>query len=127
MTVASTVFVDADNTLWDTDALFAQAQLSLLAQAEVILGSRCLDEDRLAFVRNLHQRIAEVHHQGLRYPPRLLAYAIGHSFAGASAGRAVRQSLLVERPIQLNDDDALRIERSFFESIGKMPDLRPGV
>jgi putative hydrolase of the HAD superfamily len=127
MTVASTVFVDADNTLWDTDALFAQAQLSLLAQAEVVFENRFPVENRLELVRDLDQRIAEVHHQGLRYPPRLLAYAIGHSFAGASAGRAVRQSLLGKRPIQLSDEVALGIERSFFESIGRMPDLRPGV
>jgi putative hydrolase of the HAD superfamily len=127
MTIASTVFVDADNTLWDTDAVFAHAQLNLLEQVEDIFGSRCPIEDRLAFVRELDQRIAQVHHRGLRYPPRLLIYAIGHSFAGVPAGRTVQQSLLGERPSPLSEDTMLRVERSFFEAIGKPPDLRPGV
>jgi len=71
------VFIDADNTLWDTDGVFADAQLALLKELEDHLGVQFPEPDRLAFVRAIDQGLAERHHEGLRYPPRFLINWIG--------------------------------------------------
>ena len=47
----ATVFVDADNTLWDTDQVFADAQLGLLSAVETATGVACQVSDRLGYVR----------------------------------------------------------------------------
>jgi putative hydrolase of the HAD superfamily len=70
------LFVDADNTLWDTDGIFATAQLNLLTAVETAIGFPIFVANRLAFVRQIDQALAELHHRGLRYPPRLLAAAV---------------------------------------------------
>src|SRR5690606_10201566 len=71
----ATVFVDADNTLWDTDGVFAAAQLGLLAQVEATTHTTLNVAGRLAYVRAIDQEIAERHHAGLRYPLKLLISA----------------------------------------------------
>ena len=70
------IFIDADNTLWDTDGVFADAQLALLNELEDRLGVQFPEPDRLAFVRAIDQGLAERHHEGLRYPPRFLIKAL---------------------------------------------------
>jgi putative hydrolase of the HAD superfamily len=47
------VFVDADNTLWDTNEVFAVAQLGLLSNVEKVVGATASTDDRLGFVRQL--------------------------------------------------------------------------
>jgi hypothetical protein len=59
----ATVFVDADNTLWDTDAVFASAQLELLAGVEELVGIGSVATDPLAFIREIDQQLAERHHR----------------------------------------------------------------
>ena len=76
------VFLDADNTLWDTDGVFAQAQLKLLKGIENALGRSAPGEDRLDFVRQIDQAIAGRHHLGLRFPARLLVQAVAQALAG---------------------------------------------
>ena len=49
------VFIDADNTLWDTDGVYADAQLALLNELEDRLGVQFPELDRLAFVRSIDQ------------------------------------------------------------------------
>jgi hypothetical protein len=39
------------------------------------VGIGSVATDPLAFIREIDQQLAERHHQGLRYPPRLLARA----------------------------------------------------
>src|SRR4051812_6345456 len=92
----TTVFVDADNTLWDTDTVFAHAQLDLLAAVEDAAGISITATDRLAFIRELDQQLAERHHQGLRYPPRLLVRATAFALMGISPPRAARNAWMGE-------------------------------
>lgn len=122
------VFVDADNTLWDTDGVFASAQLNLLAAVERALGTISLAEDRLGVVRQVDQALAERHHSGLRYPPRLLASALGRVLRGdlpenaakaAWKGAQVRSALATEQ--------AKVIEDQFIEETRRLPQLLPGV
>jgi putative hydrolase of the HAD superfamily len=121
------VFVDADNTLWDTDAVFARAQFQLLAEVEAAVGISSTADDRLAFIRALDQQLAEHHHQGLRYPPRLLARAAALALAGFSASRAARNAWLGELKLPFGEEVAASVERSFLAAIAQPPDLRPGV
>lgn len=77
-------FTDADNTLWDTNAVYAQAQLSMLRAMERAIGKLApLDEDGgLAFLRQLDQGIAAFHPDRLRYPPMLLVHALELALRG---------------------------------------------
>lgn len=122
---AATVFVDADNTLWDTDRVFAEAQLALLASVQEATGGTA-PGDPLPFIRQIDQGLAERHHKGLRYPPRLLIQAAALALTGVSQSRAVRAAL-VEGAHPLQETQALTIERDFFRAISQTPPPREGV
>jgi putative hydrolase of the HAD superfamily len=121
-------FVDADNTLWDTDGVFAAAQLGLLTAVERAIECSAIARDRLTFVRSIDQALAERHHLGLRYPPRLLAIAVAHALRGAQADAAAKlawaggsmssglETLLAEQ-----------FELEFLQSSRQLPGLLPGV
>jgi putative hydrolase of the HAD superfamily len=122
------VFIDADNTLWDTDGVFAVAQLNLLAGVEHALGVVDPINDRLAFVRLIDQSIAVRHHAGLRYPPKLLAKALALALKGTPPQAAARQAWKTSNAAQsLSDDEAARLESAFVLSLRALPSLRPGV
>lgn len=78
------VLCDADNTLWDTDAVFASAQERVLELVESKVGKRCESEDRLGFVRRYDQAIATRHHLHLRYPPILLVLSLAEGLHGCA-------------------------------------------
>lgn len=122
-----TLFIDADNTLWDTDRVFAEAQLGLLEQIERATNKTASGKDRLAFVRAVDQALAERHHDGLRYPPRLLAHALLHALGGLPAERAARRALLDGSASPLALEDALDAEQGFLAKLTQGPSLRPGV
>ena len=76
MTSDLVLLADADNTLWDTDSVFAEAQLVLLDETERVTRTRCATDDRLAFVRAYDQALASRHHLHLKYPPQMLVAAL---------------------------------------------------
>jgi putative hydrolase of the HAD superfamily len=122
------VFVDADNTLWDTDRVFAAAQMKLLASAELVVGITASTEDRLGFVRLLDQGIAERHHSGLRYPPTLLARAVALALKGVPPERAARLAWTAPETEQsITSDAAAHLAQEFISSLKSLPSLRPGV
>jgi putative hydrolase of the HAD superfamily len=123
----ATVFVDADNTLWDTDKVFAQAQLDMLAFVEAATSASANARDRLAFVREIDQALAERHHAGLRYPPRLLARAVTLAIAGRSGDAAARMAWSGQMPSTLGDQGEQLAEQQFFKTIAVQPELRTGV
>jgi putative hydrolase of the HAD superfamily len=123
----ATVFVDADNTLWDTDAVFARAQLALLASIEQATDSGSIPRERLPFIREIDQQLAERHHQGLRYPPRLLARAAAFALMGFSAARAAKAAWLGEIKRPIDDTLEVKLEQAFLAEISRPPELRPGV
>jgi len=122
-----TMFVDADNTLWDTDRVFAEAQLQLLKQIEQSTGKTASSGDSLAFVRAVDQALAERHHDGLRYPPRLLAHALADALTGRTPERAARGALLGGSASELSNADVIDAEQAFFDCLARGPDVRPGV
>lgn len=122
------VFVDADNTLWDTDGVFAKAQLALLESVEAIIGSAAPTTDRLAYVRELDQSLAERHHAGLRYPPRFLVKALALALTGASSEFAARLAWSGGQEGQrVPEDVAILVEDAFLSRLRIPPPLRPGV
>lgn len=126
-TTPATVFVDADNTLWDTDSVFADAQRKMLKRVEDATGVAANAGSRLAFVRAVDQAIAERHHARLRYPPRLLVRGLEAALAGHPADRAARAAWRSQAPNRLPDERVDEIEQAFFVDLRHDPELRPGV
>lgn len=115
---------DADNTLWDTDAVFRDAQLALLDQVEMVEGVRADAVDRLAYLRELDQLLAQGHHGGLRYPPALLILAVQARLLGARPDRAVHRALLGDTSARGAHEE---IVQAFFANLSRRAPLRPGV
>lgn len=121
----ATILVDADNTLWDTNAVYVDAQLNLLTAVERELQSPPLKGDRLAFVRLVDQGIANRHHARLRYPPRLLVQGLVAALGGATTNLAVRAALAGTPTLPGSLSEGL--ERDYFRDLSADPALRPGV
>lgn len=122
------IFTDADNTLWDTDAVYAEAQLKLLKDVETAIGIHGAAVNRLDFVREYDQEIAAKHHKRLRYPPVLLVQAITLGLQGKNPRAAAKAvSLSQYRENGLSADEAGTIAQRFLERLQARPQLRPGV
>jgi putative hydrolase of the HAD superfamily len=120
------LFTDADNTLWDTDEIFASAQLGMLREIEKLTGREApRDEDRgLAFLREVDQKIAKAHPDHLRYPPALLAQGLAMVLGGCGVGEAVAR---LTGPEGKAGDEFGPVQSRFIEEIRKLPPLREGV
>ncbi|MDQ0996070.1 FMN phosphatase YigB (HAD superfamily) [Phyllobacterium ifriqiyense] len=121
------VCLDADNTLWDTDGVFAVAQLQLLTGIAKALQKNVGAPDRLAYVREVDQELASRHHLGLRYPPRLLIAALCHRLDGSDPATAARTAWSDPTAIPLSDDAVAAIESRYFSDLRSTPKLLPGV
>lgn len=122
------ILTDADNTLWDTDAVFANAQLSVLRAIENELGVPCGAQDRLAFVRMYDQALAAKHHLHFRYPPVLLAFAVAVGLAGIPADEAASFAIGgSEHTRMLPLAAAERIVADYKLELNDTPSLLPGV
>jgi len=120
------LFTDADNTLWDTDAVYAAAQLDMLRQIEQLTGRQApqVEDQGLAFLRDLDQKIAAAHPDHLRYPPALLAQGL----AMVLEGRDVEEALALIAGPEVRPDDVFASSQSrFLEAIQVLPPLRKGV
>lgn len=122
------VLADADNTLWDTDARFAKAQLRLLDVIELHVDTTCEASDRLGFVRAYDQAVAKEHHLHLRYPVWMLAEALAMGLRGdepektakALVHRSESSAVLPEAA----RNDAIQ---AFTSTLSTIPELLPGV
>ncbi len=121
------VLTDADNTLWDTDSVFREAQMGLLkAVKSLIPGPKV--SNQLAFLRSYDQAIAKQHHSGLKYPPDLLVRALILGLAGEKPSKAA--SKVVSNPSTvsfLNPTQIDTIVQDYFKSLDRVPTLRLGV
>jgi putative hydrolase of the HAD superfamily len=118
------IYTDADNTLWDTDAVFAQAQLALLDAAEQVTGRQARAAERLAFVRQFDQAIAARHHQRLRYPPALLVRALSDGIKGSAPDDAAQRTLAKGAIATEVEAEGLRV---YAETLSSVPPLLAGV
>lgn len=118
------IYTDADNTLWDTDALFAEAQLALLKAAEELSGIQCAASDRLEFVREFDQAIASRHHARLRYPPALLVRALREGLSGYGPEPAAQRVLAQGAVVSELETAPLAI---YAQMLSRMPPILIGV
>jgi putative hydrolase of the HAD superfamily len=120
----SLLVTDADNTLWETDAVYAAAQLDLLRRVEENYGVSVRTGDRLQFVRELDQSLALRHPKGLRYPADLLVLAI----VAASGTGDLEQATIDALQRESSDLKAGLIASAFIQQVSSVvPRLRPGV
>lgn len=122
------VFVDADNTLWDTNQIYADAQLVLLSAVERLVGHQAPTSNRLGWLREIDQALAKRHHAKLRYPARLLVKAAALALEGQDVLASTRLAWSggTERS-RISEEDAIRIERDFKTQLKRIPQLRDGV
>ena len=125
---AAVVFIDADNTLWDTDGVYANAQLALLNELEGLLAVKFPESDRLAFVRTIDQGLAARHHEGLRYPLRFLIKALALALTGSDKTSAIRLAWSGgSETNRLTSEDVHEAEGRMVDNLRRIPTLRPGV
>jgi putative hydrolase of the HAD superfamily len=122
------VLADADNTLWDTDARFATAQLRLLEVVESHSNAAYGRPDRLDFVRSYDQALAIEHHLHLRYPVRMLADALAIGLCGGVpvevAKALVNGTALTSSLSEIGRNEAAA---AYMATLNALPELLPGV
>lgn len=116
---------DADNTLWDTNKVFADAQLGLLEFSEEYCNIKTDATDRLQYLRDLDQNIASLHHLGLRYPAELLIEALLMRLNGIPALKAART--VISRGLNEREGSVKKAAEEFRKNISRTPPLRNGV
>lgn len=122
------LFLDADNTLWDTNGVYSEAQMRLLSRIENQVGKVADASDRLAYLRAFDQGLAERHHAGLRYPPRFLIKALSMALTGMDERDAIRRSWSGgQDDAQLPNDFVDQAEELYFQDLRQIPRLRLGV
>ena len=123
-TGGSWIYTDADNTLWDTNAVFADAQLHLLEHAEKIARKHTPSSTPLEYLRRYDQAIAKQHHLRLRYPPALLIRALIMGLQGATSDAAAA-ALMVNGAVPSSEERSAL--QSYEADLARVPCLLPGV
>jgi putative hydrolase of the HAD superfamily len=126
-TKVALLVTDADNTLWNTDTIYANAQLALLSSLEEAIGTRVTSEDRLGFIREIDQKLALAHHQHLRYPPHLLVIALALTLRGTAPTEAVQRAVRAPHTIPKMIDPEVLVECFSSQIRTEIPTLRVGV
>lgn len=119
------ILADADNTLWDTDNVFADAQLVMLANVDQQF-LKTARPDPLAHVRAYDQALAQIDRRHLRYPPVLLVRALALGNLGYDPATAARMAI-AQRPSQELASAEEDIVARYFEALARVPALLPGV
>jgi putative hydrolase of the HAD superfamily len=121
---ATWIYTDADNTLWDTNSVYAEAQLGLLKRAEQIAGKRTPSPAPLEYLRQYDQGIARQHHSHLRYPPSLLIRALVKGLQGEPRETAV-EHVLTYGAVP-TEDEKCAVD-TFQADLARVPPLLPSV
>jgi putative hydrolase of the HAD superfamily len=123
------ILADADNTLWDTDAVFAVAQSQLLEAVERASGLTvpATSDQRLAWLRGYDQAIARIDHRYLRYPSSLLVRALAMGIAGATAADAASAVVRGDANTGVPSQDVDAIVAAFLQALERVPEILPSV
>lgn len=121
------ILSDADNTLWDTDAVFAGAQLELLTEVETVVQVKCGETDRLNFVRRYDQELATQHHLHFRYPPIMLVFALSNGLTGMDARTAATAAISGSLAKLMSIPRAEGVVSHYQTFLNHSPSLLPGV
>ena len=120
--------VDADNTLWDTNEVFAHAQLKFLEVIEQVTGRTSAEADRLGFIRSYDQALASRHHLHLNYPRQMLAATLAAGLNSEPPDSAA-ESTLQGRPSAhwLSEKLTNEVVAAYSQALTRVPDLLPTV
>jgi len=121
------VLTDADNTLWDTDSVFSDAQLRLLSSVEKMTAEPYTKDDRLEFVRRYDQALAAIHHAHLKYPPTLLVRALEMALHGTDPSTAATVVCRGGHSSSLEQSAIDLAVEEYFAMLGRLPKLLPMV
>jgi putative hydrolase of the HAD superfamily len=119
------ILADADNTLWDTDSVFADAQLGMLANVDQQFPGTARP-DPLEHVRAYDQALAQIDRRHLRYPPVLLVRALELGNLGHDPVTAARMAI-AQRPSRELASTQEGILAGYFDALARTPALLPGV
>lgn len=121
------IVFDADNTLWDTNAVFTQAQLELLRvfEQEGLLRS---PEQELRNLRQIDHHLIS-HSENFEYDFVTLARALAHYYGEiATTEQAVNRALRQDEDIPTGDEDLIERSREAFEkALKRAPPLDENV
>lgn len=125
MSLTPVILADADNTLWNTDSVFAEAQLGLLVEVDRLVAPR-ERSNALGHVRSYDQALATIDHRQLRYPPHLLVRALvlgnlGHG--PVEAARLTGSHLAIAQVAEAEE----AIVGRYFDALARVPELLSGV
>jgi len=121
------VLIDADNTLWDTNAVYVAARQCLLDEIRSALGTQVCVQVRSRDLHAIDEAIYRLHKKRYLYPPRFLARAVALVLIGEDVQSAAKKSLRgskVESELMSESEIAKRYTRSIEFST---PHLRRGV
>jgi putative hydrolase of the HAD superfamily len=121
------VVSDADNTLWDTNSVYAKAQLKLLEEIEQAVGKQLADDDRLSAVRWIDQLIAAQSPENFSYPPYRLAAALRTAILWGLAAERLATTVKEALEVDLSHAEAFAVMRYRGAVQGTTPKLRNGV
>ncbi|PVX97683.1 HAD family hydrolase [Paraburkholderia unamae] len=121
------VLCDADNTLWDTDSVFATAQRTLLDVLETRLDRLSDLSDRIEYVRRYDQALASRHHLHLRYPPVMLVIALAEGLTGRAPDEAATLVIAGHRSAHISLSEAQKLAADFLGLLSTLPELLPTV
>lgn len=126
--IGRVVLCDADNTLWDTDSVFAEAQNMLLNRVEALVGIENPASRRLEFVRQYDQALAVKHHLHFRYPPIMLVFALADGLLGTSPEAAAAAAMVGNRGAHtISIRRAEQLVADYLAALDQTPALLPGV
>ncbi|WP_338638367.1 HAD family hydrolase [Burkholderia pyrrocinia] len=126
--ISRVVLCDADNTLWDTDSVFAEAQDILLNRVEAIVGVKTSARWRVEFVRQYDQALAEKHHLHFRYPPIMLVFALTDGLLGTSPDAAAAAAMIGNRGTRIiSIQHAEKLVAEYLAALDQTPILLPSV
>jgi putative hydrolase of the HAD superfamily len=117
---------DADNTLWDTDAIYRAAHSSLLEELAVKLGIDA-PTDGVAYVRQFDESLALAHPLGLRYPVELLVRAVAVGLQGAEVSEASIIALREGSGKHVSEIVEALLANKFRAVLKSLPAVRDGV
>jgi putative hydrolase of the HAD superfamily len=105
--------------------VYRAAQLALLSGVERALGVNVAAEDRLAYLREIDQGLAQRDHRGLKYPPSMLVSAIAMRLLGLPIRVAIQEG--IRGRSKLSVDVTQRIVDEFQKNLTARSKLREGV
>jgi putative hydrolase of the HAD superfamily len=119
------VVSDADNTLWDTDAVYRRAQLALFDAVRVKVDSASPPPDPLSYLRRIDEQIAHRHPLRWKYPPRILIASLAHALSQPDSSDLPH---FTQAPEVLDEPVILDLEHQFLTALdNETPLLRDSV